>query len=469
MMKALLVLTITFISFNCLAQFNLVDMQKLHNDKEVIVSSFKASERKRILSAYGDEKTIKEFREIFEVSMLGYLNQDVDKCELGLVNILRTNLQKKNISTQKEISDFLKALRVHHTIDDILYELLFEINNDYYGLSQLDLSRKGKRLILEYKKLMDANDLEEVFSGINDSFETNPSCFLQEYNRAFNKVLGEDGRPSQNLKHFKRLTTRAYEKKIIDLPTFQKIRYLQTESKINDRTIWLNDYLRIIFNAKNKMVPLRYSYKPLSIEDEDDFASERIKRFSRITRRKLLYRKYDETQIILLSQVLQKASRRMGVDADTESGRPYISQEFTVMNPDGGSRTYVETIELDPQSQYNLARRLLRKDVVDLQMMDLFVKQKITHEDVVMAALETGYISLEELEHVVRYDDLWNPLISKYQRISGFIFTVAGYSTFFLPPPWNITASIALGVVDGIVNNKFKTGAENDNPATFIE
>lgn len=159
----------------------------------------------------------------------------------------------------------------------------------------------------------------------------------------------------------------------------------------------------------------------------------------------------------------------MGVDVDTDSKRPVISQEFSVLQPNGERSNYVETIELDPQSQYNLARRLLRKDMTELQMMDIFVSKKITHEDIVMAALETGYVSLEEIEFVIQYDDLWNPEKTKFEKISGFIFTVAGYSTFFLPPPWNITASIALGVIEGLVEAKNKKGSENDNPATFIE
>jgi hypothetical protein len=86
-----------------------------------------------------------------------------------------------------------------------------------------------------------------------------------------------------------------------------------------------------------------------------------------------------------------------------------------------------------------------------------------------MAALETGYISLEDIEYVVKYDDLWNPHKSDFEKIVGFVGTVAGVSTIFLPPPWNITASIAVGIIEGLVLSKNKNGARNDNPSTFIE
>jgi hypothetical protein len=160
----------------------------------------------------------------------------------------------------------------------------------------------------------------------------------------------------------------------------------------------------------------------------------------------------------------------MGVDPDTKSGRPVISQEFDITKANGEHENYVERIELDPQSQYNLARRLMRKDMTELQMMSSFQKITITHEDVVMAALETGYISLEDIEFVIKYDDLWNPHKSTFEKVMGFVFTVGRYSTFFLPPPYNVVASIAMGIAEGIVDNTyFNKGSDHDNPATFIE
>lgn len=265
------------------------------------------------------------------------------------------------------------------------------------------------------------------------------------------------------------LNKKAFEEGLINLESFHKLEYLRDDSSVSKRYVWMKDYLKIIFQAKNQMTPISRSYKPISLEDEDKFSSERVRRFSKLTRRELLYKKYDENQIILLSQVLQKASRRMGVDVDTDSSRPYIGQEFSVLQPNGERRSYVERIELDPQSQFNLARRLLRKDMVELQMMDLFNGLKVTYEDVVMAGFETGYITVEDINYVVRYDDLWNPNITKYERVMGLVFKVAGYSSFFLPTPWNVVATIAIGIVDGIVEKRTSTGAENDNPATFIE
>lgn len=458
------------LSFSAFAEYSLEDVKKLRNDKEVHISSFSNKEALRLQAKYTDNDELKKRADIFYNVMLDFVNADDKHCELKLMDNLQQKLAEEKIaSSQMEIEEYLKVLRVRHSIDDILYEILSSINKDYFALKSVDVNKKAKRLFFSHNKIAAANDLKELFSGFSEFPNEESRCLYQEYMFVFNNLKKSDGTKTDKLKDFKTLTIKAFEQNLFPLATFNKIRFLQDESSVNKRTIWLNDYLKVIFNAKNKMVPLKYSYKPRKIEEENEFSSRRIKRFSKITRRKLLYAKYDETQIVLLSQVLQKASRRMGVDVDTDSKRPIISQEFSVLQANGERSNYVETIELDPQSQYNLARRLLRKDMTELQMMDIFVSLKITHEDIVMAALETGYISLEEIEFVIQYDDLWNPEKSKFEKISGFIFTVAGYSTFFLPPPWNITASIALGVVEGLVEAKNRKGSENDNPATFIE
>lgn len=452
------------------AEYTLRDVNKLRNDKEVFITSLSKKQKQKIIEIYKDPALFKTYTDIFYKTMLDFLNTEDKNCELKLFSDLHKNLKAEKIADSKEeVEEFLQVLRMNHSIDDILYEILIGINKDYFQFKNVDVDKRAKRLFFSSKKIVAANDLKELFSGFSEFPDESNRCLYQEYRFVINNIKKANGEKSDSLKDLKRLSIEAFKANLIPLQTLNKLEYLRTESNVNKRDIWLKDYMSIILNAKNKMVPVKYSYQPRKIEEENEFSSERIKRFSKITRRKLLYRKYDETQIILLAQVLQKASRRMGVDVDTETKRPFISQEFTTLNPDGERKTYVEIIELDPQSQYNLARRLLRKDVVELQMMDVFVNAKITHEDVVMAALETGYISLEEIEFVVRYDDLWNPNITKFEKISGFIFKVAGYTSFFLPPPWNITASIALGVVEGLVSNKFKNGAENDNPATFIE
>jgi hypothetical protein len=449
------------------ADYTLEDVKKMRNDKEVFISSITEKDQKRIDPKYRDLTLVKRLSESFYKTVQSFVNQESKHCELTLIDALIKNAAKDGIKDEDSFEEYLQALRVNNAIDDLLYDILSSLNEDYYGLKELDLTRIPKRSKLS-SDTVKANDLKELFSGFAEFPDEKDRCFFQEYMFVSNNTRNAKGKKDDdNIKLFRGLTSKAYEEKIISLATYNKMAYLQTESQINDRSIWVNDYLKIVLNAKNKMVPLNYKYQPVKLEDEDMFASLRVKRLG-ITRRELLYRKYDATQIVLLAQVIQKASRRMGVDADTDTQRPSISQEFTVNGENGERRTYVEVTELDPQSQFNLARRMMRKDMIELQMMDIFLAVKITHEDLVMAALETGYLSLEELSYVLKYDDLWNPHKSKFEKVSGFVMEVAGYGSFLLPPPWNIVASVAIGIVEGIIEGKERKGTDNDNPGSIV-
>lgn len=449
--------------------YSLSDVAKLRNDKEVVSRVFSKRQKTRVEKIFADKEVVKRKQRAFESAMLNFLNSDMRKCDLRLVKELSTALGNGKPLSRDEFTDHLILLRINHNIDDIFFEILHKNAEIAEGLAKVDLARKPKSLNSKSAKLAEVNELETLFEAVSELPNEKDSCLLSEYAFIYDRVLDEEGKPANNKKDFRNVMGEALKSKLITLDIYNSFRYLAEKTDINERDIWLNDYLKITFNAKNKMIPIRSNYVIKDISLEDDFASKRIRRFSEITRRRLLYRKYNETQIILLSQLLQKASRRMGADPDTESKAPIISQEFSVLTPSGERETYVESFELDAQSQYNLARRLLRKDMTETQMMDLFSKVQITHEDIVMAGLETGYISLGDLEYVVAYDDLWNPSVSKFEKVTGFIFRIAGYSSFFLPPPWNITATIVLGIAEGIVNNKNKTGVDNDNPATFIE
>jgi hypothetical protein len=319
------------------------------------------------------------------------------------------------------------------------------------------------KLIFKHSRLISNNDLKELYSNFVNFPDEESNCIYQEFIFLQNGIKDKTNRKAERpLKEMGILNKKALEEGVIGLETYHKIEFLRKESPVSERKLLMKDYLKIIFQAKNKMIPLSAHFKPINHSEEDNFSSERVKRFSRLTRRELLYQKYNETQIILLSQVLQKASRRMGVDVDTESSRPYLGQEFSILQPNGERKTYVERFELDPQSQFNLARRLLRKDITELQMMDMFNSVNIDYEDVVIAAFETGYISLEDINYVVRYDDLWNPIRTKFDRVMSFIIKASGYSSFLLPTPWNVVATLAIGVVDGINDRKTVRGAKND-------
>ena len=446
-------------------------VNKIKNDKEVMISSFDKDEIVRIKEKFSNENEKQKIKKIFTNNLYTYLNRNVSHCELKYISNLFVELFNINIKwNEDEMTDIFKMLRVENTIDDIFFDILVNVTKDYYALEKIDLKKvPSGNVFKNYEKKAKDYNIEEVFSGFKKFPDEIGACSYQEFVKARDSLGGFKDSRSDKVKILKNLAMFAFENKIIPVKSYNEIMFLSDESTIGKRKIWMNDYLRIIFFAKDKMIPFKRSYKVINLGDENVFSSERIKHFSRITRRKILFQKYDESQIILLSQVMKKASRRMGVDPDSKTTGMYIVHEYQVEEAVDKSENFVERIEIDTQSQFNLARRLLRKDMVALQMMDSFQKINVTYEDLVVASLETGYISLDDIEYVVKYDDLWNPEISKIDRIVNITFRIIGYGTFVLPPPWNITAALALSIVEGIVDSKNINGASNDNPNTFIE
>lgn len=452
--------------------YTLEDLNKIRNDKEVLISSFSKFEKKRILEKYSNKEEKEKIEKLFFKHLHSFLNSSDLHCESKYISALYKDLKKADIAIndEEDMLDIFKLLRVSNAIDDIYYEILESLTKDFYALKKLDLKAKARKgVFTNVEEKAKEYDLEGLFSGFKKYPDEVSSCSYSEFIK-LREIVGnpKDAKDKKN-KELRALAYLALGKKLISLETYNRLKFLSSDSSLNERRVWLNDYYKIIFSAKNRMIPFKRNYKTINLEDESTFSSERIKRFSNITRRKILFQKYDESQIILLTQVMKKASQRMGVDPDTKTLPPYLTHEFFIENQRGQTQNLVERIELDTQDQFNLARKLLRKDMTTLQMMKSFQGVDITYSDLVSASLETGYITLDDVEYVVKYDDLWNPEISKTQRMIDMTFRIAGYGTFFLPPPWNVTAALGLSIVEGIVDSKNIDGASNDNANSIIE
>ncbi len=452
-------------------EFPMEEILKMQNDKEVVISSFSAEEKKRVLDKYSRLIYATGFKDTFYKTMFKFLNAKDAKCESTFISSIIHELTNDRVERNEgDVLDAFKYLRATGAVDDIMYDILEGLTKDYFALTSLDLKSKPIRNVFkDYEKKAEDYDLKTFFKEFAPMPDEVTKCGYREFNRLQNTV----GLKSDTLKKrnsiLRDLIFKAYEDGVLDITTTNILRFMVNSSTMNKRNIWLVDYVNTTIKAKNKLSPLKYKYQVVNLDEENKFSSERRSRFNKITRRKILYSKYDASQIILLAQVLKKTSQRMGVDPDTKTGVPYLIQEFQIMQENGQVENYVERIELDSQSQYNLARRLMRKDMVTLQMMTSFRSVQVSYDDVVMAALETGYLSLDDVAYVVKYDDLWNAEVSKSEKMLGFTFMVAGYSTFFLPPPWNVAGALALSIIEGVVDSKKIDGASNDNPNTFIE
>ena len=129
--------------------------------------------------------------------------------------------------------------------------------------------------------------------------------------------------------------------------------------------------------------------------------------------------------------------------------------------------TFGQFVIENASDQYNYARKRMRMDIYKTNSFKSFSHVEIKYEDVVMAALETGYITHEEIELVMQYDDLWNKEESKLVKALRVVWGIGSTAIFYLPPPYNILGGIVVALINAKIINK-KDGADNDNPAALF-
>jgi hypothetical protein len=200
----------------------------------------------------------------------------------------------------------------------------------------------------------------------------------------------------------------------------------------------LNRYFRMIQTVKNRSV-----LNPASVSESGPnlFSSEYKNKRHRLTHRVDLYTRFTSTQILLLSDVLKHLMIRL------EATRAKLV--FTYPNSE-------DAIDLSPMGQYYFARKLLLKEMQDLNRSTLFQGVQFGFEEVIAAALETGLVNGRMLSEVLRIDDLWNPFIAPWEKVTSLALRVSGSATVFLPPPFNVVSSLAILVIEGMIQSRHR-------------
>jgi hypothetical protein len=128
-----------------------------------------------------------------------------------------------------------------------------------------------------------------------------------------------------------------------------------------------------------------------------------------------------------------------------------------------------EVIPLSPMGQYYFARKLLKKAIDDLNRSSLFAGSPFSYEDVVTASLETGLIQSNLISEVLKIDDLWNPSVNSWSKLSRFLLRVSGNANVFVPPPYHLISALALMVVEVVVAQRAnqRSGSSGTGDSTY--
>lgn len=447
-----------------------IDFNLLTNDKEELSLLLSLKERSNYIEMFSkDDQSLMKDAIIFATSEVKKDKNDKIVCDLGLINNFIYKLNEKGLTTSKEdIKKYLSVLRSNNSIDDIYYKLLLDLTDLNANLSNAVNSNKfpKNKDIKPSLNVFKNNNIQNLYFAFKTWPNEKDTCSLDQWVELKNKI--KPTKSKVTTKDLRRLNAMAYTSGAISLDTYRKLEYFRKMKLLEKRKIFSASYLDKVLMAKNSLIPVSPRVYDLPVEQEDRFASRKGNIFRNVSMREDLYAKYDDEQLVMLAGVLRKASLRMGVDPDVQSSIPVISQNFTYLNERGEYVTYTETYELENASdQYDYARRRMRMDIHKLQTFKSFAGKKITYIDVVLAALETGYITHEEVELVLTYDDLWNKQESKLMEAIRFTFRIGSTAVFYLPPPYNIIGGIGVALINAKIIYR-KDGSDYESPAALF-
>lgn len=442
-------IAISFLALICAVPLvEAADLNIIANNKESssrVLNIFKKTQIKNWLKHQSPESLLKESRYVL-ADTLSSFEKNESYCDIGFSRLLKENTLKKGlIHDAGEFKNFVGNLRKNDLIDDILYRnILLSDQLDQKLLKSADNKGIVLPLIDPENKKTKEYDLEKIFADFKQWPDEISSCSISNY-RALSLGLKWKNR-NQRDKLLHQLNYLAFRQKIISRSVFNQLETIRQNNAL-DWPVFINSYLDVVNNAKDKLSP---SGKPE--KDPSKYSSEYADRKHRLTNRGRLYKNFDSTQVMMLAEIIQKTSKRM------DAHRVAINFQFQ-NREDSETETYV----LSPMERYRLSIKMLRKDMGEVMRSELFSNTTIEYEDLVAAAYETGLIKSAELELILKFEEFWNPKDPKWKIYANFAFSILGTATFYLPPPWNIVGAIALVITQTQMNKKQKKPDPDDN------
>jgi hypothetical protein len=356
-------------------------------------------------------------------------------CGATLLEEWRNRLRVIGESTESTaLIDSLILSRSANRIDDILFKIIEDDLTLFEDLqsNSSNLPRIQKRDLYRISEFMKANQLttEDLFRILRPFKGSNlrtPGCTYSEYRKLAGKysnfpTLIAAGRVHRVLDESAALLLHHYDQSGFESSSMPVEQYLNSLKRVKNR-------------EKRTLEPSR-------------FLSERPKNSKGLTRRELLYFRFDPTQIRMMNTVMKRLFSRM------DSTRT----DLVFTRTDGST----ESIPLSPMGQYYFARKLLKRDLDELSGSFFFQGLSPTFEDLLSAALETGLISTSDLDPLLEVDDLWNPNVPGWKRASDLAFRITGSASLFLPPPYNTLTSVALVLLNGFIDRKTRAPSQGD-------
>lgn len=363
-------------------------------------------------------------------------------CDLLMPIYMINGLKDANIiQNKKEILHFYVFLRKENIIDDLLYELLRKSSNILinFETNKDRPARKPVNVNTRYSKVSDIKKLYSSFSKWPDEIN---NCSIQNYFYLVNELKLSYN--NQRDKDLQKLNWLALDQKIIDLETYNRLEILRT-AQLTKWPITMTRYMDVVKNAKDKMT------KKVEEASTNNFNTIYVLRKEKLTRRAKLYSAYNSTQIYLMAQIIEKTAKRL------DARHVELSFQYTD-DPNGEGEIYV----FSPMEQYRISINMLKKDIAELVRSENFKGSPFEYQDLIASAYETGLIRSDEIDHILKFEDFWNPKRPKWKTYIDYAFSLTGTATYYLPPPWNFLGAIGLIMTQIKFSEKEEADASNN-------
>lgn len=440
---------LVLLSFCIIFNANAFDLNLFANNKESESKFLKNRTLKELrrwqYNLNDSQNLLPRVKSSFSQALKTFKSQDA-YCDLGFYEIVKNQAMIDGLIVYGyDFDGYVTYLRQENVIDDLLYMNMIS-SQDLSNEMAKDAYHSHPR-IPPFNRYTDDTkdvDLKKIYSNFSTWPDEKTGCSLGLYKDLSLNLHWKDKKDRDQL--LRKLNYMAYDNEVISLETYNKLEVMRQKKAI-DWPVHIRNYIGIVTKAKDKLSP---TGQPEF--DPSTYSTKYADRKAKLTQRARLYRNFDSTQVIMLSDIILKTSKRM------DSKNVYLEFQY-----EEGPDSEIETYVLSPMERYRVSIKMLRKDLGEIMRSDLFINTAVNYEDLVTAAYETGLLKSEELELILKFEEFWNPKDPKWKAYAGFAFSILGTATFYLPPPWNIVGAIALIVTQTQLNKGQDKPDPDDN------
>jgi hypothetical protein len=393
-----------------------IDFSNFREDESRFLESKKSKELiKSTVQKLGSEKIKNAYLE----TMKEFTPQNL--CGSTVVSAIDKKLQD---SDRKSLTGALYYLREQNLIDDIvLHSLILHAKAYQFKIKTQITDDLSENVLFTDEKEKKALAILATFS----QDERSKRCLDAEFKVVRSQIVQLDKKLTNN-----DLRVLIYKAHLEGLLSFEKMTLLlkANEAELHKLPITLVDYFKKVSTVKRNLEGLKI--------DKSKYITD-VPKGSKISRRELLYQKYDYIQMLTLANIIKTFKKFED---------PKYHASFILYQETETDRVIEAEYKTLPMDKFRGLLQILIQQMDELKAKETFSDVNVTYEDLISASYEVGYVVGEEVEAVAKLQDIWNPKKTFWEKASVWVRLAATASAVIIPPPYGFIPTLALVVIE---------------------